>query len=238
MHGPFALGAEVFDRFHYDDAEEHLPQAVDGAAGGERVGAVDEPACQAEAIVRRARRQRGHGGGEAGRYFRAFLVVLAAQKDVDVARRGHFFHDHGGRDAIVEVGEVLLSLEKSPVCFTNVWRWTSEPNRKWPSLYPRFGRQLKKIETELSRLDWRSLTHRLHSDLRDRRRLSDNVDFVGREDTIEDHDLRDRALVEKTPALPNAKRFLDREVLIELVKDSLRLHLAAVNVAADSRSGA
>ena len=68
MRRGFALRAELLGRFDDADAEQLLPQAIDGHARGERIVGVDEPIGQAEAIELRAAasrmQRRGHAGGD------------------------------------------------------------------------------------------------------------------------------------------------------------------------------
>ena len=47
--GPHALGTEVFGCFDEAGAEELLPEAVDGDAGGEGILLVNEPFCEVHA---------------------------------------------------------------------------------------------------------------------------------------------------------------------------------------------
>ena len=81
--GPVALRAEVFAGLDDADAEEHLPQAVDGDARGQRVVGLDQPLGQSEAVHRvavgaAARKRRGTPAVD----LFARLVVLAADEDV------------------------------------------------------------------------------------------------------------------------------------------------------------
>ena len=52
MDGQVALAAELLARAHDADAEDRLPEAVHRDAGGERVVAADDPAGEAEAVLR------------------------------------------------------------------------------------------------------------------------------------------------------------------------------------------
>lgn len=63
------------------DAEEFLPHAIDGHARGERVGGVDEPFGEAEAVLRRVLRHRMQRGEDSGAGFVLGLIVLAAVED-------------------------------------------------------------------------------------------------------------------------------------------------------------
>ena len=52
VDGQVALAAELLARAHDADAEDRLPEAVHRDAGGERVVAADDPAGEAEAVLR------------------------------------------------------------------------------------------------------------------------------------------------------------------------------------------
>ena len=98
MGGPFALGAEIFGSFDETDAEEGLPEAVDGDAGGERIRAGDEPAGEIEAV------RDGlvlEDAGDAGGDLFAGVIVGTAEEDVGVEGLAGFLHDHD-RGHVVE----------------------------------------------------------------------------------------------------------------------------------------
>ena len=61
-----SLGAEIVDRFHQPRTEQHLPIAVHRHAGRQRIGRIDKPAGQAQAVVGRAGRKGGKLAGTPG----------------------------------------------------------------------------------------------------------------------------------------------------------------------------
>ena len=108
----FALCAEVGGRSHEAGAEEHLPDAIHGDAGGERVLAHGDPVGEAEAVGRRAvRAAAGQDGGRGGGDFFGRLRVVAAVEDERFARLVGDVHHHRGEflrddcEALFEIGE-------------------------------------------------------------------------------------------------------------------------------------
>ena len=58
MRRPFALRAEILHRLDQAGAEIHLPEAIHGHARRQRIGGIDQPFGEAQAIVRHAGGQR------------------------------------------------------------------------------------------------------------------------------------------------------------------------------------
>ena len=92
--GQLALGAEVLGGLDEPGAEEHLPDAVDRHAGRQRVVGIDEPRREAEPVAAARRSAAAAAGRHAGRTFAPWLVVLAADQHVRLARRRHLLHHH------------------------------------------------------------------------------------------------------------------------------------------------
>ncbi len=84
MRRPLALRAEVLDRLHQARAEEHLPEPVDRHARRQRIVRVDEPAGEAEPVVRHPLVAAASDSrpGTPGADLLARLVVLAAEQHV------------------------------------------------------------------------------------------------------------------------------------------------------------
>ena len=74
----FALVAEILERGDEAAAEEGLPLAVHGHAGGQGVRGGEEPAREGQAVGGRILGQAGQEGGHAGLHFFARVQVLAA----------------------------------------------------------------------------------------------------------------------------------------------------------------
>ena len=91
---PFGLRPEVLRSLHEADAEEAFPGAVDPDAAGQRVFPVDEPAGEAQAVVRFAGGHRREGAEEGAFDLGADLVVFAAKEHEGVTRLRQFLHDH------------------------------------------------------------------------------------------------------------------------------------------------
>lgn len=101
MRRRFAEEAEVIDGGDEAAAEEVLPDVVDCDAGRERVGGIDEPAREIEAVgPGAARGQRRENGGRAGLHFVAELLILAAEVDAGFA----LVRDENGRGSFRKLG--------------------------------------------------------------------------------------------------------------------------------------
>lgn len=102
--GPHALSAEVLGSFDEAGAEELLPEAVYGDAGGEGVFFFDEPVGEVHATwdVAGFFKRREEVGGVAGNDI-ADLGVVSADADVGGVDGLSLAHDHGSAD-VVEVG--------------------------------------------------------------------------------------------------------------------------------------
>ena len=101
--GFLALQAEVLDAFDEAGAEEGLPVAVDGDAGGQRVVAGDEPVGEVEAIGalagwRSAGEGDGHGTDDLDG---GGFVVGAFVEDEGVPWLLDLVHDHDAGDAVL-----------------------------------------------------------------------------------------------------------------------------------------
>ena len=82
MGGRITLRPEVLARRHQAAAEHLLPEAVHRHPARQRIGVVDQPAGQAEAVPRHRRRHRRKDGRDAGCDPLARLVVHPAVQDV------------------------------------------------------------------------------------------------------------------------------------------------------------
>src|SRR5262245_4871059 len=102
MAGPVALIAEVLGCFDDARAESHLPYAVDGDAGGERILAVDEPTGQTEAIGGSAFGQWVQRGGHEAFDAFAGLVVSSPNRNVGGGALWEFTHNHHGGNGTFE----------------------------------------------------------------------------------------------------------------------------------------
>ena len=60
------MGAEIFGGLDEADTEIHLPKMIDGDAGGERVGGIDNPLGEGEAVARRVGWKSGKNDGRVG----------------------------------------------------------------------------------------------------------------------------------------------------------------------------
>ena len=107
MRGSLALRTEIFRCLDNAGSEIHLPIAIDGHTGGERMRGVDQPLGKTQAIVRGAGRQRGQHRGNAGRNLVALITVVATAEDEAVAGLLHLGHHHGGRDSPVKLVPAL-----------------------------------------------------------------------------------------------------------------------------------
>ena len=87
MRRILALRAEVVRLQCESLAHEHLPIAVDGDAGDERVLLGKHPLCQAEAVAFQSRGHRASYGRYAGSDDFARKIVLAASENRRIARR-------------------------------------------------------------------------------------------------------------------------------------------------------
>ncbi len=67
--GRVTLGAEIFGGLHEADAKIHLPKMIDGDAGSERVGGIDNPLGESEAIAGASAGRAGKNDGGVGRNF-------------------------------------------------------------------------------------------------------------------------------------------------------------------------
>ena len=96
------MGAEVVAGFDEAGAEELLPEAVDGDAGGEGMVGADEPLGEVEAggVFFVGKRGEERGGvavdGSGG------FVIEAAVHDETGAGFGQICHDEGGGDGVFE----------------------------------------------------------------------------------------------------------------------------------------
>ena len=119
-----ALGAEVLNRLDQAPAEEHLPPAIDGHAGGERMPRIDKPAGQRQPVGGDTCGQRRQPGRHARLDSVAGLVVLAAVEYVRLPRRvevGH--HHHAGRPRVDRLDPFLDLLEPGGDRFGLHLRW-------------------------------------------------------------------------------------------------------------------
>ena len=112
MRRGFALVAEVLERGDEAAAEEGLPLAVHGHAGGQRILGSEEPAGEGQAVCRGVLGQAGQEGGHAGLHFFAWVQVFAAVVTHGRPRvgSGTLAHDERGlaaRDALTQGGEGL-----------------------------------------------------------------------------------------------------------------------------------
>lgn len=114
--GPHALPAKVFRGFNNPSAEELLPEAIHGDAGGEGILLIDEPVGEVHAGGDFAGGfERGKkGGGVAGDDL-AEASVVAPNPDVGGIEVFALTHDHGSTD-LAEVG-VALFLEGGDLFF-------------------------------------------------------------------------------------------------------------------------
>ena len=122
MAGPISLCAEVLGSHHKACSKDHLPIAVYGNAGGERVLGIGDPTCQAESVLREFGRKfhDTRGRGSFDRFAR--FVILAAHQNVVRTRLGLFGGNHGddgllfdGRLFLLQCFQLLsLSCESGP----------------------------------------------------------------------------------------------------------------------------
>ena len=85
MGGPFALRAEILGGLDDAGAEIHLPEAVHGDAGEQRIGGIDQPLGEAEPVVGNAGGSGGRTAGNARLDLLAGLVIGAANEQEGVA---------------------------------------------------------------------------------------------------------------------------------------------------------
>ena len=90
------------------DAEEFLPESIDGDAGGQRVVGRDEPLGKVEAVGRFVGLDRRKDSGGMGFHFFAALLVGTDGEDVGFSFPGLVFHDHDLGKSVAEVVELLL----------------------------------------------------------------------------------------------------------------------------------
>ena len=111
VEGDFGLDAEVLGAFEKADAEEFLPESVDGDAGGEGVVGGDEPAGEVESAGWLVSLERRKKSGRVGGDFFAGLLVGADGEDVGFAALFLIGHDHdlggGGFDFLDLFGEIF-----------------------------------------------------------------------------------------------------------------------------------
>ena len=110
MEREIALAAELFARADDAHAEDRLPETVHGHAGGERIVAADDPAGEAEAVLRIAGVPSGEARGHAFADFVAEGLPVAAELHEGLAAlvRREVLHDrHRHRGAL---GDLLLEV--------------------------------------------------------------------------------------------------------------------------------
>ena len=96
----FAGHAEIAGGFHDARAEEFLPEAVDGHAGGQGIFRAQEPLSEAEPVARQVWRHGREKRGRVGFHPFAPLIVLAAVEHIGFRRVGAFIHDIRHRAAL------------------------------------------------------------------------------------------------------------------------------------------
>ena len=111
MAGRLALRPEILGRLDDPRAEDLEPEAVDGHPGGQGVIGGDQPLGQAQAVDRRARRQRRQERGHGPADLLASLVVFAPlEQERRLGLAGLLAKDQGRRDLLVELLSRLLGL--------------------------------------------------------------------------------------------------------------------------------
>ena len=97
-----ALQAEVLHCFHDAGAEILLPETIHRHPRGERMGGVEQPLRQAQAILRRVLGPRRKNRRDARLHFLAFLVVFTPQQQERISGLVGFFRNHGRRDLLLD----------------------------------------------------------------------------------------------------------------------------------------
>ena len=111
------MAAEVFRGRNEAAAEDHLPVAIDGDAGKERVIGRGEPLGETEAVFGGFVREAGEDGGGIARDDVGARGVEAAVEDVRFAVAGHFAHDHDFGDALAGVPKSVRAFCNAASCF-------------------------------------------------------------------------------------------------------------------------
>ena len=108
--GGAALQAKILACFHDAAAKNQLPPVIDDGPGSQRVPGIDDPARQAEPVLRVGGIQGDvEKARHAGAYLIATLFVIAA--DEDISLRGFFVvaHDHRG-DLLCRLARALCQV--------------------------------------------------------------------------------------------------------------------------------